>query len=87
MNRIFGVLGGIAAGLAVMYFMDPEKGGRRRALLRDKAVGLKNDVTQMAEKNARDMRNRAKGLLHEAKSTFAAGESAESSGVEAGQTT
>jgi hypothetical protein len=41
----------------------------------------------MAEKNARDMRNRAKGLLHEAKSTFAAGESAESSGVEAGQTT
>ena len=83
MNRLFGILVGVGAGLGLMYLLDPDRGARRRALTRDKAVGLKNDITQMAESKAADVRNRAQGLLHEAKSTFANGET---ENVERGQT-
>ena len=70
MNKIIGLLGGIGIGAAIMYMFDPERGKRRRALIRDKAVGLKNDLSDMAEKRAVDMKNRAKGMLHEAKSAM-----------------
>ena len=70
MNRIVGLLGGIGIGVALMYVFDPERGKRRRALIRDKAIGLKNDISGMAEKRAVDMKNRAKGMLHEAKSAL-----------------
>ena len=83
MNRLFGILVGVGAGLGLMYLLDPDRGARRRALIRDKAVGLKNDIAQMAESKAADVRNRAQGLLHEAKSTFANGET---ENVERGQT-
>jgi hypothetical protein len=85
MNRIFGILAGVGVGLGLMYIMDPERGARRRALIRDKAIGMKNDLTQMAEKNVTHMRNKAQGLLHEAKTTFSNGET-ENTGSESGQT-
>ena len=70
MVKILAVLGAAAAGAALMYIFDPEEGGRRRALMRDKAVGLSNDAKQAVGKKSRDLRNRAQGLLHEAKSTL-----------------
>jgi hypothetical protein len=71
MNRIFAVLGGIGVGAALMYLFDPNGGRRRRALIRDKAVGIRNDVTDAIEGKARDLSNRAKGAVHEAKSLIA----------------
>ena len=76
MNKILAILGGLGAGAAAMYFMDPERGRRRRALIRDKAVGLSNDVRQGASGKAKDLSNRAKGLMHEAKS-LTSGQSSE----------
>ena len=83
MNKLLGLLVGVGAGLGLMYLLDPNQGARRRALIRDKAVGVKNDITQMAESKATDLRNRAQGLLHEAKSTFSNGETEK---AESGQT-
>jgi hypothetical protein len=60
------LLCGMAAGAALMYFLDPDRGGRRRALLRDKAVGLSNDLGEAATGAARDLRNRAQGVVAEA---------------------
>jgi len=70
MNRLIGFLGALGAGAALMYFLDPERGRTRRALIRDKAAGLSHDVQDAIGSKSRDLRNRAQGLLHEAKSTF-----------------
>ena len=66
MGRILTVLGGVGLGAALMYLFDPNGGGRRRALIRDKAVGLSHDISEAAEGKAKDLSNRAKGLAHEA---------------------
>jgi hypothetical protein len=66
MGKLFAVLGGVGLGAALMYLLDPSGGGRRRALIRDKAVGLSHDITDAVEGKAKDLRNRAKGLVHEA---------------------
>ena len=68
MNKILALLGGVGAGALAMYYMDPERGRRRRALIRDQAIGLSNDVQQGVTGKARDLSNRAKGMMHEAKS-------------------
>jgi hypothetical protein len=64
------LLCGMAAGAALMYFLDPDRGRRRRALLRDQAVGLSNDLGDAATGTARDLRNRAQGLVAEAGSAL-----------------
>jgi hypothetical protein len=58
---------GAALGAAVMYFLDPQGGRRRRALARDKAYSLALDAGDYARKTAVDLGNRAKGLAHEAR--------------------
>lgn len=72
MNKILTVLGALGIGAAAMYLLDPNKGKRRRALIRDKAVGLKDDVKQTIDKQSKDLSNRAQGFLHEAKSKISA---------------
>ena len=67
MNQTLAILGGIGAGAAAMYFLDPDRGARRRALVRDKAVGLKNDAEWAISGKVKDLKNRAQGLAHEAK--------------------
>ncbi|HVF46342.1 MAG TPA: YtxH domain-containing protein [Pyrinomonadaceae bacterium] len=82
MNRIFAILGAVGAGAALMYLFDPNGGRRRRALIRDKAVGISNDVTQAVEAKSHDLANRAQGFLHEAKSLVGAGGTVENSAPE-----
>ena len=72
MIKILAILGAAAAGAAAMYIFDPEEGARRRALMRDKATGLSNDVKHKIGQKSRDLRNKAQGLLHEAKSVLPA---------------
>lgn len=67
-NSIWTFLSGVALGMGLMYLFDPQGGNRRRALIRDKAVGLTNDASEAISAKAEDLSNRAKGLMHEAKS-------------------
>ena len=70
MNRntaIWGALAGIGAGAAVMYLMDPDKGRRRRALIRDKAVSAGNAFTDTVNARSQDLANRSYGMAMEAK--------------------
>ncbi|HKX83070.1 MAG TPA: hypothetical protein VJL58_02525 [Pyrinomonadaceae bacterium] len=68
MGKVLAILGGIGAGAALMYLLDPDRGGRRRALARDKAIGLSNDLRRAIDKKSTDLSNRAQGVIHEAKS-------------------
>ena len=60
--------GGIGAGAALMYLIDPDRGPRRRALVRDKVVSASHSVGGAAGKTARDMRNRSQGIAAEMRS-------------------
>lgn len=59
------LLAGMVIGAGLMYLFDPEQGGRRRALLRDQLVGLSSDAAGVLGKTARDLRNRAQGVIAE----------------------
>jgi uncharacterized membrane protein len=57
-----GMLSAFGAGVALMYFLDPGRGARRRSLARDKAVHLLHKTRDAADTSVRDLRNRARGL-------------------------
>jgi uncharacterized membrane protein len=50
-----------------MYFLDPDRGARRRALFRDKSVHTMHRVVCLVEKASRDLTYRAQGLMAEAR--------------------
>jgi osmotically-inducible protein OsmY len=61
---------GAGVGAALMYFFDPDRGKRRRALVRDKVEAAGNKASDYAEKMGRDIRNRAYGMVAETKALF-----------------
>ncbi|MBI1896678.1 MAG: CBS domain-containing protein [Acidobacteria bacterium] len=61
------LLGGLAVGAGLMYFLDPNRGRRRRAVVRDKAVRLYHASGDFVDKAREDMVNRASGLVAEAR--------------------
>src|SRR6185369_15647959 len=67
MNRVKIAAGGFAAGAALMYLYDPNRGKRRRAGVRDKTLKTYTDFACQLEKAGRDLSHRAQGLLAEAK--------------------
>jgi len=61
------VLGAFAIGALAVYFFDPVSGKRRRALLRDQMVHARHEIGEYAEGTAKDLRNRAQGLVADAR--------------------
>jgi hypothetical protein len=68
------LVGGIGIGAALMYVLDPERGKRRRAMARDRAVALANKTGRAFAKTSRDLNNRAKGVAAEVRSAVSRGE-------------
>jgi hypothetical protein len=60
------LLVGAGAGAALSYFLDPDRGNRRRALVRDRVVSTLHDTGETLRKVQRDSRNRARGLAAKA---------------------
>ena len=58
------------AGAGLMYLLDPDRGARRRALMRDQATRARHRLTEGAEATGRDLRNRARGTAAELRSRF-----------------
>lgn len=54
---------GLGAGL--MYFLDPQYGERRRAMVRDRANRFVNSIDESIDIAVEDARNRARGVLSE----------------------
>ena len=62
---------GLLIGAALMYLLDPDRGRRRRALLRDQVIHRAHELEDLggsAVSTARDLRNRARGLIAETRS-------------------
>ncbi len=71
-SRVSMVTGaGLGAGL--MYLLDPERGDRRRALIRDQVVRVLNKTGDAAGVTARDIRHRTRGLVAEWRGRLAEG--------------
>ena len=64
------LLYGVGVGAALMYILDPDRGARRRALLRDKCARASNKTQEYVGKMSRDLGNRAQGLVAETKNLF-----------------
>jgi hypothetical protein len=57
-----------AAGAGVMYLLDPERGRRRRALVRDQLVRVAHRTGDAVDATSRDVSNRARGVVAELRS-------------------
>lgn len=61
-------LGGAAAGAALVYWLDPAQGARRRAEARQKALHAAKEAAGAASVTGRDLEYRTRGLWAEARS-------------------
>jgi uncharacterized membrane protein len=60
------MLGGMMLGAGLMYYLDPDRGRRRRSMLRDQVVHLLHRADDAVETAGRDLGNRTLGLAAEA---------------------
>jgi osmotically-inducible protein OsmY len=63
MKQILNVAAAFAAGAISMYYLDSTLGRRRRALARDKIVGVAHDAADLAGAKGKRMVDRAKGVM------------------------
>jgi uncharacterized membrane protein len=61
---------GVVVGAGAMYLLDPDRGARRRSLLRDQGVRASHKLADGMSATARDARNRAAGAAAELRSRF-----------------
>jgi uncharacterized membrane protein len=61
---------GVLLGAGAMYLLDPDRGSRRRSLLRDQGVHAGHKVGDGLAATARDARNRTRGAAAELRSRF-----------------
>lgn len=64
-------LGGAAVGAALVYWLDPQRGARRRAEARQRAVHAAKAASDTAEVTTRDLANRGRGLVAGLRGRFA----------------
>jgi uncharacterized membrane protein len=74
MNKTKAVIGSLCVGAGLMYVLDPDRGKRRRAQVRNKVRHLANRTNDVIGKTSRDFANRVNGLVAEAGSLFKCGE-------------
>lgn len=70
MSKLKSLITTLGLGAGLMYFYDPDRGRRRRALVRDRFEHLKSQSDDFIEKAAADLRNRAQGVLAEASASL-----------------
>lgn len=70
MKRALTLLSGVALGAGLTYFLDPVRGRRRRAGLRDHAIHAIHRIDEHLNVAVTDLSHRAQGLLAEVRTAF-----------------
>lgn len=70
---MFARIGWAAAGAALMYLLDPARGGRRRSMARDQAVGRLHDAKEWAGGTTRYAAGHLQGLAAAARHRLSPG--------------
>ena len=65
MNPGAAIISGAGMGALLMYFLDPDRGRRRRAMVQDQATKARRKLSDAADATARDVRHRGSGLWWE----------------------
>src|SRR5438093_8270350 len=65
-HRVWAVVASFALGAAAMYFTDPDKGRRRRAIIRDRSRSAVAEILDFVNVAARDAAHRAQGVRAQA---------------------
>lgn len=65
MNRAVSLVGAAGIGAGLMYLLDPDRGKRRRALIRDKAKRINRRAIDAVGKKRRDLGNHLRGTVSE----------------------
>jgi len=82
MERLEGFVAGLALGAGLMFLLDPGVGRRRRALIRDRLVRTRNEISDSGGEMRTRVGNRVKGIVAETRSRFSS-EDVEDSVLEA----
>jgi uncharacterized membrane protein len=64
-SKGWALLAGAGLGAGLMYALDPDRGKRRRAMLRDKANHALNELDALLGSSTRDLAQRTQGMLAE----------------------
>jgi uncharacterized membrane protein len=67
MSKVLTFASGTGLGAALAYLLDAQQGKRRRALARDQLIHIMHQAGDAVEPTARDLRNRAVGVLAESR--------------------
>ncbi|HVI25819.1 MAG TPA: BON domain-containing protein [Xanthomonadaceae bacterium] len=70
MKTLLRIAAAAATGALVMYFLDPDRGRRRRALVRDRAVSAGGEVGDFARVKSRRVADRTRGLVARTREHF-----------------
>src|SRR5262245_56913441 len=74
-TELVALLTGLGIGAALMYLLDPDRGARRRSLIRDKAARASRMTGRELVERAHDVKNRAQGRVAELRGRLSAGDS------------
>jgi hypothetical protein len=70
MNKALTFITGASLGSGLMFLLDPDRGRRRRAVVRDKVSGTWRDTGHVLRRKSRDLGNRAQGMAASTRSLF-----------------
>jgi gas vesicle protein len=70
MRKDVALFTGVAIGAGTMFLLDPDRGGRRRALIRDKAARAANKTVDGLDALTRDVANRTRGVAANVRDRF-----------------
>src|SRR5918999_3792867 len=69
-KSLVALLGAVGVGAALAYYLAPDRGARRRNMMRDKLVHARTRAGDAIGTTARDLGNRARGLVAETRGRF-----------------